>query len=193
MNWRELLRVRSKAAPIAGERRIETVAQVAKTFLFLNSFERYSSGLRRASNNSVHAPPSRRKFRNSGRFGGSNLPETHTLMNAKLFLFGLAAVIWLPASLAMAGPRGSGGTASGARLSGGGFSGALMSGGAMSHRMSAGPTSVGRFSTASPRTFMGAASRSRFGTGNYRARPATPSPGAGNHQPHHQRRAGVHA
>jgi hypothetical protein len=62
MNWREVPRVRSEAAPIAGDRRIETMAQLAKTFLFMNSFERYSSGVGRASNNSVHAPPSWRKI-----------------------------------------------------------------------------------------------------------------------------------
>jgi hypothetical protein len=62
MNWREVLRVRSEAAPIAGEKRIEMMAQVAKTFLFMNSFETYSSGLGRASNNSVHAPPVWRKI-----------------------------------------------------------------------------------------------------------------------------------
>src|ERR1700704_2908702 len=112
-------------------------------------------------------------------------------MNAKIFLFGLTAVIWLPASLAMAGPRGSGGIASGARMSGGGFSGARMSGGAMSHRMSAGPTSIGRFSTASPRTFTGAASRSRFGTGNYRAGSATTNHWSGSNHHHHHHRGSV--
>jgi hypothetical protein len=128
-------------------------------------------------------------------------------MNAKIFLFGLVAAIWLPASVAMAGPRGSGGTASGARMSGGGFSGARMSAGTtsqrmsagtMSQRMSAGTTSVARFSTASagtPRTFTGATSRSRIGTGNYRAGSVGTNHWSGNnnncnnnrHHHHHHR------
>ena len=59
----------------------------------------------------------------------------------------------------------------------------------MSHRMSAGPTSVGRFSTASAgtrRTFMGATSQSRFGTGNYRTGSATTNRWSGNNNHHHR-------
>lgn len=61
----------------------------------------------------------------------------------------------------------------------------------MSHRMSAGPTSIGRFSTASPRTFTGAASRSRFGTGNYRAGSATTNHWSGSNHHHHHHRGSV--
>jgi hypothetical protein len=112
-------------------------------------------------------------------------------MNAKIFLFGLVAVIWLPASLAMAGPRGSSGTASGARTSGAGFSGARMSAGPMSQRMSAGSTSVGRFSTASagtPRTFTGTTSRWQSGTGNYRAGSVGTNHWSGNNNNNHHHR-----